>query len=273
MRPSLFLIPLLVSSAACSQQAEAVRAPATDDPAGATATASASSSSTSSGGSARAVAESTDAYEFKYSYPAQAGAYPELRGYLDSNLSETRAQLVKDAEAWKVEAAKGAIPFHPYSSGTEWKVVANLPGWLSLSNDFNSFSGGAHGMYGRTGLLFDKQAKAIRQPMDLFTSPAVLWSAVEKRFCAALKAEREKRIGMPSDTHDQIFGACPEVSELTLFLGSANGKTFDRMSLYAGPYVAGAYAEGAYEIDVDVDDAVLNAVKPEFAAAFTRRQR
>lgn len=273
MPKSLFLIPLLLSSAACSQGGGGSDAPVGQEAPASSTSVTSSVNAKSPAGAAKAVAESTDTYEFKYSYPAQAGAYPELRGYLDGNLSETRAQLVKDAEAWKVEAAKGGIPFHPYSSGTEWKVVADLPGWLSLSNDFNSFSGGAHGMYGRTGLLFDKQAKAIRQPMDLFTSPAALWGAVENRFCAALKAERERRIGMPSDTHDQIFGACPKVGELTLFLGSANGKAFDRMSLYAGPYVAGAYAEGAYEIDVDVDDAVLKAVKPEYAASFTRRQR
>ena len=47
--------------------------------------------------------------------------------------------------------------------------------------------------------------------------------------------------------------------------------SFDRLTVYAGPYVAGPYAEGAYEIDLAVDSAILAAVKPEYREAFSAR--
>ena len=40
------------------------------------------------------------------------------------------------------------------------------------------------------------------------------------------------------------------------------GKRFDRLSVYFGPYVAGPYAEGDYELDFPVTASVLDAVKP-----------
>lgn len=267
MRLSLFLIPVLLSSAACSDPATFADDAGVEAETSARATAAASSQTPA--GKARSVAESTDAYEFKYSYPAQAGVYPALREHLDAELDETKAGLAKDAEAWKAETEREGFPFNPYSAASEWKVVAAIPGWLSLSNEFSTYTGGAHGMYGMDTLLFDKRAEAIRRPLDLFASPEALWSAVEGRWCTALDTAREKRRGAPVDKSDETFGGCPGIEELTVLIGSSNGKTFDRMTLYAGPYVAGPYAEGAYEIDLDIDAAVLKAVKTEYRGAFS----
>ena len=87
-----------------------------------------------------------------------------------------------------------------------------------------------------------------------------------------LSRERAKRRGAPiaEDSPDQ-FDQCPGIDELTVLVGSSNGRTFNRMTLYAGPYVAGPYTEGAYTVDLTVDRAILEAVKPEFRAAFTAR--
>ncbi len=270
MRALLFPIPLLLSSAACT--------PAEDyaEQAGVNAEASAQAGATASaearGGKARSVAASTDAYEFEYSYPAQAVAYPALRAHLDADLEAAKASLAMDAEQWKKDAGADGIPFHPYSSQTEWRVVADLPGWLSLSRDIAVYSGGAHGMYGTDGLLFDKRAKAIRQPLDLFRSAGALQQAVEARWCAALDKNREERRGEPVDKSDETFGGCPGIDELTVLLGSSNGETFDRIGLIAGPYVAGSYAEGGYEVTLALDAAVLAAVKPEYAQDFSVRR-
>jgi hypothetical protein len=56
-----------------------------------------------------------------------------------------------------------------------------------------------------------------------------------------------------------------------VLVGSSNRRTFNRLTLYAGPYVAGPYAEGAYEIDINIDRAILAAVKPEYREAFSAR--
>ena len=45
-------------------------------------------------------------------------------------------------------------------------------------------------------------------------------------------------------------------------------RRFDRIGLLAAPYVAGAYAEGSYEVTLPVTPKVLAAVKPEYKAAF-----
>jgi CRP-like cAMP-binding protein len=57
--------------------------------------------------------------------------------------------------------------------------------------------------------------------------------------------------------------------ELTLLLGSSNGRTFDRIGLIADPYVAGSYAEGPYDVTVPITQAVLDAVKPAYKEAFS----
>ena len=63
----------------------------------------------------------------------------------------------------------------------------------------------------------------------------------------------------------------PGLDEASILIGSSNGRTFDRISVYFGPYVAGAYAEGDYELDFDVTASVIDAVKPEYADAFSVR--
>jgi len=53
-----------------------------------------------------------------------------------------------------------------------------------------------------------------------------------------------------------------------VLLGSSDRKAFNRIGLLAAPYVAGSYAEGTYEVTLPVTPAVLQAVKPEYKAAF-----
>ena len=52
---------------------------------------------------------------------------------------------------------------------------------------------------------------------------------------------------------------------------SSNRRAIDRLGLLVGPYVAGAYAEGSYDITLPVTPAVLKAVKPEYRGAFAVR--
>ena len=55
----------------------------------------------------------------------------------------------------------------------------------------------------------------------------------------------------------------------TVLVGSSNGKTFNRVGVWFGPYVAGPYSEGAYELNFPVDKAVLETVKPAYRDAFS----
>ena len=106
----------------------------------------------------------------------------------------------------------------------------------------------------------------------LFTSPAALEKALGDRFCDGLDRERAKRRGAPvAEGSEEMFDKCPGLDELVVLVGSSNGRTFNRLTIYAGPYVAGPYAEGAYKVNIPVDRAILDAVKPAFRAAFTAR--
>jgi hypothetical protein len=221
---------------------------------------------------ARTVSEQTDDFLFEYAYPSEAGRIPELAALLDKRLARNREDLARDAVEARREARSNGFPYNKHSFTSEWKVVADLPGWLSLSEDVSTYTGGAHGNYTMQSLVWDKKAGKALAGIALFASPAALAEALGDKFCDGLDRERAERRGAPiaEDSEDQ-FDQCPGLDEIEVLLGSSNRRTFNRLTLYAGPYVAGSYAEGAYEVNINVDRAILAAVKPEYRDAFSAR--
>ncbi len=221
---------------------------------------------------ARSVAEETDDFLFEYSYPAEAGVIPELATLLDLWLAQRREELARDSAEARREARSNGFPYNKHSYTAEWKIVAELPDWLSLSADVATYTGGAHGNYWVQGLVWDKKNEDAFDAKQFFTSPAALYEAVEERFCDGLDRERSKRREIPVEEFpDDPFAECPDIDELEVLVGSSNRRTFNRLTLYAGPYVAGPYVEGAYEVNVNVDAAVLETIKPEYREAFSAR--
>src|SRR5688500_20198624 len=105
-----------------------------------------------------------------------------------------------------------------------------------------------------------------------FISPAALEEACGDRVCEALDRQRAERREEPvPEESDNQFDQCPGIDELEILVGSSNRRTFNRLTLYAGPYVAGSYAEGAYEVDINVDQAILAAVQHEDREACSAR--
>jgi hypothetical protein len=147
--------------------------------------------------------------------------------------------------------------------------VTELPGWLSLSGTVYEFTGGAHGNHGTSALLWDKAAGRRREPSALFTSKAAFDAALREPFCAALDQERKRRRDQPVDrAGDNPFDECLDPSSLTVLLGSADKRHFTRIGVIADPYAAGPYAEGSYEVTLQVTPALLKALRPEYRAAF-----
>jgi len=101
----------------------------------------------------------------------------------------------------------------------------------------------------------------------LFESKDAFAQALGNRFCDALDAQRMARRGGELDEGDDTFNRCPDIDELELVLLS-NGTKFDRVMLYAAPYVAGPYVEGDYEVELSVDDAIRAVVKPRYRDDF-----
>lgn len=221
----------------------------------------------------RSVKDSNDLYEFGYAYPDVVGAIPGLKAMFDRRLDQARDSLAGESRDDRREAKKGGFPYRPHASDTTWKVVADVPGWLSLSSDIYSYSGGAHGMHGFDSLLWDRQAGMAREPADLFVGSA-LRQAIQRPFCNALDAEREERRGEPvRHGADDMFSDCINPLESTLILGSSNRRTFDRLGVLIAPYAAGPYAEGTYEVTLPVTPEVLAAVKPEYRNSFSARRQ
>lgn len=219
---------------------------------------------------ARSVSEETDDFLFEYAYPSAAGNIDALGDLLDAQLEKVRSELAADSAEARRQAREDGFPYNKHSYQGGWSVVTDLPGFLSLSHEFATYSGGAHGNYGVNSLVWDKTAGRAFDAVELFTSPQALGKALGQRYCDGLDAERKKK-GMDLPDDGGVFAKCPGMEELTVLVGSSNRRHFNRLTLYAGPYVAGSYAEGAYEVNLNVDPAVIEAVKPEYRDAFRAR--
>jgi hypothetical protein len=214
---------------------------------------SASASTTAHASGARSVEEETDDFRFEYAYPAEAGNVPELAALLDGRLDRLRVQLAEQSAQGREAARDNGFPFNKYSNGVTWAVVADTPRFLSLSADIAAYTGGAHGDYGFDSLVLD--------------------DAMGQKLCDMLNRERAARRGPEAAQKgaDDTFNQCVPLSDTTLLLGSSNGRTFNRIGVKIGPYVAGPYAEGSWEFTVPVDQAMLATVAPEYRDAFTAR--
>ncbi|MEM1133424.1 MAG: hypothetical protein AAGH53_10830 [Pseudomonadota bacterium] len=90
---------------------------------------------------------------------------------------------------------------------------------------------------------------------------ARVWNGkVRRQFCAGLQAERIKR-----GTQQSTF--CPEFDKLLInFEQAESGQS--QLSFGALAYIAGSYAEGAYDIRIPLDQNLLAAVQPEYRSTF-----
>lgn len=268
MRGPLFLIPLLLSSGACSSPTEIEEATGVEE--------TQTQARVGSAAAAKPVAFENDeerdggSREFAYRWPAAVSAQPALARQLAAERDRILAQEKVEWTDTLADMPLDCAACRNRSFAKQWKVVADTPGYLSLSGAFSTYTGGAHGMYGLESLVWDKARQRALPGQALFRSAAALDSALGPRLCAALNAERAKRRGEPvvPSADDLGFDSCQQVKDATVLVGSSTGRAFDRIGLWFGPYVAGPYAEGAYELGFPVDAAVLNAVKPEFAGAF-----
>lgn len=256
--------PLLVLFlAACSSPAEVAERTGQGEAAKASATASAA------GAKGRKIEEDNALYSYELSYPAAVARIPALARRIEEEAAQARQGMIAEARSAREDAKANDYPFNPHSVGHEWQVVADLPGYLSLSNAFYSYTGGAHGMYGMAGLVWDKANERALAPEELFRSPGSLGAIMGDTLCRALNAARMEKGIEPMEGEDSVFATCPGLDEATILVGSSNGKTFDRITVWYGPYVAGSYAEGAYELDFPMTPAMLAAVKPAYRAAFS----
>jgi len=208
-------------------------------------------------------------YDFSYTIAPQAAAIPALRTRLLADRAAQHAKVRRDAAESAAEAKAGGFPVRKLDYQQTWQVVTSLPGWLSLSAAYYSYTGGAHGMSWSGAMLWDRTAAKPRNPLDLFTSRAALSQAIRGPFCAALNRQRAEKRGEPVKAGSTaMFEECIDPVKQTVLLGSKSKRVFDRIGILVAPYEAGPYAEGEYEVTLPVTAAVLAAVRPEFRGSF-----
>ena len=77
-----------------------------------------------------------DLYDFTYAYPQTAGSIGGLRTILNRRLEEELSGLKQTAREAREAAVADGYPYRTHSLSVEWKVVADLPDFLSLTGDF-----------------------------------------------------------------------------------------------------------------------------------------
>ena len=217
----------------------------------------------------------TENLTFKYSYPKTLGRERALSDYLNQNGYKEMMNFAADTDRDHAEAANsnGAYTPHPYQYQVDWNEVAEIPAYISLSREWYNYMGGAHGMHGTDSLLWDKSSSAAVEPLTLFSGAGQFDQALQTEFCAQLDIQRAEKRGHPiargsGADGDNSFEQCITPSAQTIILGSAQGKSFDTVSINVGPYEAGPYVEGSYQVDLPVTKAIISAVKPEHRSHF-----
>lgn len=216
---------------------------------------------------ARDITEKNDLYAFSFSYPETLGSVPALKERLDEQANREEADLQKAARQASEEAREEGFPYNRYMVTIEWKLAGKTDNWLSLVENGSTYFGGAHGNYGLSSVLWNIGSQRLLEPMMLFESKEAFAKALGDRYCDALDTQRMARRGGELDEGDDTFNRCPDIDELELVLLS-NGTKFDRVMLYAAPYVAGPYVEGDYEVELSIDDAIRAVVKPRYREDF-----
>ncbi len=168
----------------------------------------------------------------------------------------------------QADAERYDYPFRPYDFSKGWDVVADTPGYLSLAAATYTYTGGAHGNSVFDSMIWDRKAEEAMPQTALFASSETLERAVREAYCTGLRAEQAERLGANMTNGADLFEGCPALEELVIVLGSTDGTSFNSINLMAAPYVAGSYAEGSYEVTIPVTQAVIDAAKPGYRAAF-----
>lgn len=212
--------------------------------------------------------EKTDLLDYHYGWSSEAAAVPQLVARFKAAMDKDRAELLATAKTDKAERDRQGFPFNAYSSSTDYKTAGAAGRLLSLSADVAAYTGGAHGNYGTSGLLWDRWAAKEIKFVDLFAASANMDRLLTQPWCDALNKAREEKRGEPVGGGG-MFDECPKLAEISIVPTDKDGdRKFERLMLVADPYVAGPYVEGDYEIELPVTSDLIAAIRSDFRENF-----
>lgn len=220
---------------------------------------------------ARKVEEKSELLEFSYGWPAEAAAIPALAKQFEEELGRDRVEAQTTAKEDKAGHSESGTDFFAHSFSKEWRLAGNTTRLLSLVGETSSFTGGAHPNTDYDGAIWDRQAGRLLAVDALFAAKGAVES-LSARYCKGLDAARaEKRGEVLPPSPDDFSTACPPLADQSVVAADTNGNgRFDMLQVWIPPSVAGAYAEGDYQVDLKLDEATLAALKPEYRDSFER---
>ncbi|HYC67197.1 RsiV family protein [Brevundimonas sp.] len=181
--------------------------------------------------------------------PEAIKAQTDLHARLYAEEVRKLRQFVDGAQSDLVEA--GADPGQPKYTNTVTFVAAAETGKLFSLKRVSFETGGAHPNTLTSGVLWDKALKRQIGLADLFRKGADL-SVLDEALCSALNTAKRARVpDGASITFDSKPFACPHIASTAFVLapGTVQGKAAG-LTFLIGPYQAGPYAEGAYELAI-----------------------
>lgn len=190
--------------------------------------------------------------DVKLTLPDELKAHPDLHARLYADEVRKLRQFAEGAQGELTEA--GAPTDRPkYENAITLAAAAETPKLFSLKRTAFDYSGGAHPNTLTSGILWDKALKRQIGLADLFRKGADL-AVLDQALCSGLNTARRARVpDGASLTFDSKPFACPRVATTPFVLapGDAPGKAAG-LTFLIGPYQAGPYAEGGYEITIPV---------------------
>ncbi|HYD26770.1 RsiV family protein [Brevundimonas sp.] len=187
--------------------------------------------------------------DVKLTLPEAIKPQTDLHARLYAEEVRKLRQFVDGAESDNIEA--GADPDQPKFTNTVAITAAAETGKLFSLKRTSSETGGAQPNTLSSGLLWDKALKRQIGLLDLFRKGSDL-TTLDQALCSALNTAKRARVPAgPSITFDSKPYACPRVASTPFVLtpGTAQGKAAG-LTFLIGPFQAGSYAEGGYEIAI-----------------------
>lgn len=206
--------------------------------------------------------------EFHFAWSAEAAATPQLVDRFRKEMDKAKSELIAGARDDKAMRDKEGYYFNGHTSSTDYKTAGQSGRLLSLYADIAAYTGGAHGNYGTSELLWDRQTAKELAFADLFTAAANMDRLLTQPWCDALNKAREEKRGEPVGGGG-MFDECPPLGDIAIIPADKDGNgRFDRLQLIADPYVAGPYAEGDYEVELPVTAALVAAIRSDYRESF-----
>ncbi|MBW8304438.1 MAG: DUF3298 and DUF4163 domain-containing protein [Brevundimonas sp.] len=247
-RPLRFLLltaAVAATLAACNRERETPEAPAAGSDADAEALVTPADAAAPPGYESK-----TQYADVRLTLPDALRAHPDLHARLYADEVRKLKQFAEGAQGELTEA--GAPTDRPkFENTVTITAAAETAKLLSLKRSSFDYSGGAHPNTLTTGLLWDKALKRQIGLAGLFRPGADL-TALDQALCSALNTAKRARVpDGASITFDSKPFSCPRAATTPFVLtpGDTSGKAAG-LTFLIGPYQAGPYVEGGYEIAV-----------------------